>query len=128
MSENKNIKTTNESDKNKLINLTEQDFKELCHIIKRYVNLKKVLYYIDKSISEEFMKKQDAYFQLKKMESDKKKKECCLESDGHNHFHKENSEEFVGGCCGESILNNQSKNSKFILITSFFKFLLIMIK
>jgi len=68
------------------IQVQEKDFKELCNIIRRYVNFKKVLYYIDKGISEEFCSKQEAFFQKKK-----------------------ENPEFInisGGCCGESILNN----------------------
>ena len=56
------------------------DLKCYSNIIKSYVNLKKVIYHIDKAISEEFNNKQNAY--------------ASKEHSNHK-----------GGCCGESELN-----------------------
>lgn len=80
-----------------MINVDDKEFKELCKIIRRYVNFKKVLYFIDKKIGEEFYQKQEAYYKLNLQNHD--------HNDGHDHHES-------GNCCGESVLNNTSKLTK----------------
>jgi len=67
--------------------LDKEGFNDFIIILRRYINLKKVIYFIDKALAEEFSNKQQAFF---------------------NKLHHSHSEQQGdGGCCGESELNNK---------------------
>lgn len=58
-------------------NISKEEFKEFTAIIKRYVNLPKILMFIDKSIASEFIKKQDYFFKIKNKENTNISHSCC---------------------------------------------------
>lgn len=67
----KSSENTNEN------NISKEELKEFTAIIKRYVNLPKILMFIDKSIASEFIKKQDYFFKLRNKENPNISHSCC---------------------------------------------------
>lgn len=59
--------------------LDSDSFTKYCRLVKKYINLRKVLFHVDKKIAEDFFNKQIAFYE-KKFGDKSINKSCCEES------------------------------------------------